>query len=315
MLFSYESQLILCAPLALLALWRARREKIETGGWSWAVFLLAAALFVAAIFVAACALRMPENPVELTGFKAHMWGTFSHMSWTLIWTIAWADLTLAACCWEKFWRAVCSRAGFVLLFIAVLVWGLWPLLGLGRLDTGKQWDDRVLDLLVPMALLPLALMARFRPQWLEFRRERIVPLVAVMLLAQSLWQISATVTWHRDVVCLRKILASKSGIVRLRSTPLAVDGMEGYEPWQDANGGRFDWVWPCLSISLAPGDKVNCLVCSAAYLDPSHRRRLWQPFDPLKPETLPDLRHYGLDFSGYISALDKTGAGQTGGAP
>jgi hypothetical protein len=41
-------------------------------------------------------------------------------------------------------------------------------------------------------------------------------------------------------------------------------------------------------------------------MDPVIRRNFWQPFDPLKPETLPNLEHYRLDFSGYIEALRKT---------
>ena len=41
------------------------------------------------------------------------------------------------------------------------------------------------------------------------------------------------------------------------------------------------------------------------YLDPETRKRFWQPFDPLMPETLPDLGHYGLDFSGYVAAMRK----------
>jgi hypothetical protein len=113
------------------------------------------------------------------------------------------------------------------------------------------------------------------------------------------------VTWYRDVVWMREILAAKSGIVKVRSTALAVDGMEGRELYKDAIGGRFDWVWPSLSISLAPNQKINCLVCSEVYLDPTIRLHFWQPFDPLKPETLPNLEHYGLDFSGYTAALRK----------
>ena len=81
--------------------------------------------------------------------------------------------------------------------------------------------------------------------------------------------------------------------------------MEGRELYKDAMGGRFDWVWPCLSISLAPNQKINCLACSEVYLDPGIRRQFWQPFDPLKPETLPNLEHYGLDFSGYTDAVRK----------
>ncbi len=306
MLFSYESQLILCVPLAVLALWRASREKAEYSGLAWVVFLTAAALFLAGVTNGLYALLMPEIPRNLAGFKAGTLDITAHMGWTFTWTIIWAGLMLVTCFSGKFWQIITTKAGFYILFIAVAVWGTWPLLAPGRLDNGVQYDNRVLDTLIPLALLPVALISRFKPQWIEFRRQRLVPLAAALLIAQSLWQISATINWSRDVCWMREILASKSGIVTVRTTVLAVDGMEGRELHQDAMGGRFDWVWPCLSIALAPDKKVNCLICSEVYMDPVIRRNFWQPFDPLKPETLPNLEHYRLDFSGYIEALRKT---------
>ena len=305
LLFSYESQIFLCAPPALLALWRFWREKSESGGWTWVVFLTAATLFFAGITIGLCAVLVPELPRNFIGFKAGTMEFWTHLGWTLTWTIAWAGLMLVACFSERFWQMISSKGGFYLLFTAVAVWGTWPLLAPGRLDNGTQYDNRVLDTIIPLALLPVALILRFRPQWFEIRRERIVPLVAAMFIAQSLWQISATVNWYRDVVWMREILAAKSGIVKVRSTALAVDGMEGRELYKDAMGGRFDWVWPCLSIAIAPNQKINCLICSEVYLDPEIRKHFWQPFDPLQPETLPNLDHYGLDFSGYAAAVRK----------
>jgi hypothetical protein len=305
MLFSYESQLFLCVPLALLASWRSWREQAEGSGWAWIMFLAAAAFFFAGVSVGLCGVLMPELPRNFIGFKAGTLGIWAHLGWTLTWTIVWAGLMLVACFSDRFWHILSGKGGFYFLFASVAVWGTWPLLAPGRLDNGVQNDNRVLDLLVPLALLPVAMILRFRPQWLEFRRGRIVPLVAALFIAQSLWQISATVNWYRDVVWMREILAAKSGIVKVRSTALAVDGMEGRELYKNAMGGRFDWVWPCLSISLAPDQKINCLVCSEVFLDPETRKRFWQPFDPLKPETLPNLGHYGLDFSGYAEAMSK----------
>ena len=315
MLFSYESQLFLCVPLALLALWRSWREKIQNSGWTWVVFLVAAALFFTGVAIGLCAVLMPELPRNFIGFKAGTMEIWTHPGWTLTWTIAWAGLMLAACFSKKLWQIISGKSGFFFLFTVVIVWGAWPLLAPDQMDSGTQYDNRALDLLIPLALLPVALILRFRPQWLEFRRERIVPLVAALLIAQSLWQISATVIWYRYVVWMREILASKSGIVKVRSTALAVDGMEGRELYKDAMGGRFDWVWPCLSISLAPDKKINCIVCSEVFLDPEIRKHFWQPFDPLKPETLPNLEHYGLDFSGYTAALNKINLERPGTTP
>jgi len=72
----------------------------------------------------------------------------------------------------------------------------------------------------------------------------------------------------------------------------------------------FDWTWPCLSIALNPDREIRSLVCSELYVNPPYRGIFWQPFDPLRIETLPGLRHYGLNYGIYISALEAGAAGK-----
>lgn len=303
MLFSYESQLFLCVPLVLLALWRAGVERKENCLWAWTVFLVAAALFAAGITVGLCGVLMPELAANYGGFKAGTFGIFRHMGWTFSWTVVWLALMLAAFFSETIWRLISCKAGIYFLFALLAVWGAWPLLAPNHWDNGVQYDNRVLDMLIPLAFLPVALIIRFRPQWIELKRKRLEPLVAALFMAQSLWQISATLHWWQDVTWARQILASHHGIVLLRSTPLAADGMDGHELYHHAIGGRFDWAWPCLSIGLSPRPQISSLICSEVFMDPGIRAHFWQPFDPLNPKTLPDLRHYGVDYSDYISAL------------
>ena len=303
MLFSYESQLFLCIPLALLALWRAWEEKKEDNRWGWTVFLVAAALFIAGITVGLCGVLMPELQANFSGFKAGTLTMFKSMGWTLSWTVGWIALTLAAFFSESFWRLVSSKPAIYLLLVFLLVWGAWPFLAPNRWDNGVQYDNRAMDMLAPLGLLPIALILRFRPQWIEFKRKRLEQLVAALWIAQSLWQISATLHWYQDVIWMRQILASHQGIIPLRSTMLAADGMEGHELRQNAMGGRFDWTWPCLSLSLSPHPEISSFICSEVFLDPAIRQHYWQPFDPLIPKTLPDLQHYGIDYSDYIAAM------------
>ncbi|MGH7950938.1 MAG: hypothetical protein ACREFE_03320 [Limisphaerales bacterium] len=306
-LFSYESQLFLGVPLALLALWRAWREKKENRRWTWIVFLVAAALFIAGITVGLCGVLMPELQANFTGFEAGTLGILKHMGWTLTWTVVWVGLAIAVWFSETLWRIISHKAVIYFLFVLLMVWGTWPLLSPNQLDNGIQYDNRALDMLVPLALLPVALILRFRPQWVDAKRSRLVQWAAALLIAQSLWQISATLRWYRDVVWMKEILASHRGIVLLHSTVLAADKMEGRELRRDAIGGRFDWTWPCLSIALSPRPKISSLICSEVFLVPAIRRHYWQPFDPLDPKTFPDLRHYGVDYSDYISAISKSG--------
>lgn len=303
MLFSYESQMFLCVPLALLALWRAWTEKKENRRVPVMVFLAAAALFLAGIGVGSFAVLRPELPANFSGFKSGSLEMFSHLGWTLSWTVAWVALAVAAAFCERFWRLLSCKPGILVLFALVLVWGIWPILAPNRWDNGVQYDERAMDLIAPLALLPVALILRFRPQWIELRRARLVSFTAALLAAQSLWQISATVHWCQDVVWMRQILASHRGIVPVRSTMLAADGMEGRELRPNAIGGRFDWTWPCLSLALAPSPHIQCFICSEVFLVPAVRAHFWQPFDPLAPKTLPDLRHYDVDYSEYLAAM------------
>jgi hypothetical protein len=31
----------------------------------------------------------------------------------------------------------------------------------------------------------------------------------------------------------------------------------------------------------------------------------WQPFDPFKPKSFPDLSRYGVDYTDYVNALNR----------
>jgi hypothetical protein len=302
-LFDYESQVFLCSPLALLALWRAYMEKKAGHRWTWIAFLIAAALFIASVSIGLYGILMPENPANFSGFKANAVGIVRHMGWPMSWTLAWIALALAASFSETFWRIVSSKFGIHFLLLLLLLWGMWPLLAPNHWDNGVQYDNRIMDMLAPLGLLPVALILRFRPQWIEPKRKRLEQFAAAMFAAQSLWQISATVHWCQDVIWMREILATHQGIIPLHSTALAADGMGGRELRPNSMGGRFDWTWPCLSLALCPDPKIKSFVCSEVFLDAAIRAHYWQPFDPLDPKTLPNLQHFRVDYSNYISAI------------
>lgn len=307
LIFSYESQAVLCVPLALLALWRAWEENRAGRRRAWTVFLLATGLLCAGIAVGIYGIIYPELPNNLTAFKSGTLGIFGHMGWTFSWTVAWAGLMLGVFFSETIARLVVRKPVIYLLFTMFLVWGMWPWLSPGALNNAVQYDDRALDLIVPMALLPVALLLRFRPQWLAPHKKILVSLVAALWIAQSLWQISATVNWYRDVVWMQEALGARRGIIPLHQTILQGDGMLG----RDRNiwyiSGRFEWVWPCLSIALSDNHHINSLICSEIflepYLNPAGQPRFWEPFNPLKPETFPKLDHYAIDFVGYTNVV------------
>jgi len=302
MLYSYESQVFLGLVLALLAGWRSWREKQE-GHWIWLVFLTAAALFFAGVTIGLCGVFMPELPANYGGLKSDTLHMLGHLGWTFSWTIAWTGLMLAVWFSETVGRIISHKAVIALLLAGLLVWGIWPFLMPDRLNTAIQYNNRALDLIVPLALLPAALILRFRPHWIEPRRGQLVQLAAGLLTAQSLWQTGVTWQWQGDVGKLQGLLSSHWGIVPLHTTILGTCSIEN-------QALIFDWTWPCLSIALNPDRKIRSLVCSELFVAPPYRGKLWQPFDPLKVETLPDLSHYGLDYGIYIAGLRAAAAGK-----
>jgi hypothetical protein len=154
----------------------------------------------------------------------------------------------------------------------------------GLLNPVNQHNSRFLDLVVPLLLLPAALVLAHRPSWIERTRSCLVGLTATFLLAQSLWQISATWQWHGYVGALRETLASHAGPVLPSATP--------------GRPANFDWLWanPSLSIAVNQDGKVNSILLPQV-------PALFVPFDPFVPGDLPKLERYGIDYSGYLTAL------------
>ena len=303
--FSYESQVFLCAPLLALSVWRLFQKNGENANLTRLIFLTAAALFLLSILNGIYSLLMPEIPANLIGFKIGTLRMFQQPGWTLTWTVLFGGVAAAACLSEKIWRFLSGKSGFYLGATTVLIWGFWPLLAPDRLDTGIQYDNRSVNLFVPLALLPVGLILSFRPSWLASRRERLTQFAAVLLLAQSFWHISCACLWYRDTVSMRQVLVTQHGLYPLHYTMLEKDGMLGRLARKGAIGGRFDWSWPCLSIALSPSKQIGCLICSEIFLEPNLKRQCWQPFDPMLPATLPNLARYGIDFTNYTTILQK----------
>lgn len=300
LLESYESLLFLGPLLAVLALWRVfdGREKM----WARGVCFIAAILFILAAAIAFNAISKPANGRELGGFKSDAFGMLLHPGWTMKWTALWICLMAGICFSERFRRIAAHPAAPILLIFAIGLWGAWPLLKPDDLNPARQFNARFLDLAIPLALLPVSLAVAAVPKWFESRRHQLVVLSAALLLAQSLWQISATWQWQRFVGILRGVLVSRTGYLSLSETPLAKNSIQGQS--LHFVGGLFDWDNPCLCIALSPGGRVRMMLHSA----PDGYAARWQPFDPLDPKTFPDLRRYGVDYSDYQTAIGMASA-------
>jgi hypothetical protein len=231
----------------------------------------------------------------LGGFRSDAIVILSNPGWTLKWTALWILLMVGICFSEGFRRTATKPAALIFSVLALGLWGAWPLLKPDDLNPARQFNARFLDLAVPLALLPVAIAVVVLPNWFELRRRQVVVLSAALLLAQSLWQISATCQWQRFIGILRGVLVSRTGYLSLSETPLA------QSPGKSLHfvGGVFDWDNPCLCIALSPGGRVRMMLHSA----PDGYAARWQPFDPLDPKTFPELNRYGVDYSDYQAAI------------
>jgi hypothetical protein len=283
---SYESLLFLGPCLAMLSLKRICNE--ETKDWRRLILLAATGLFLAAAAVAFFSVTNPDIPMQLWSFKDSMKHQVFLPAWTVVWSGVWLLLMAAVWASPPVCRFVMQRTGLVILTCVILLWGAWPLLMPDRLHPYNQHSARFLDLLVPLLLLPVSLIAALRPAWIASRRSLLVGLTAAFLIAQSLWQISATWQWQRYVGTLKGILSSRTGPVWPLDTPLR----------DNPALIQFDWNWanPCLGIAINSDGKINSIFLPE--LPP-----ICIPFDPFVPGDLPKLERYGVDYSGYISAL------------
>jgi hypothetical protein len=290
---SYESMLFLGPPLVVLAMWRAAGggEKI----WARGCLCLAAVLLGVAVVIALDGIRHPQAPDNLGGFKQGLETMFLFPGWTIGWSFAWLFLLAATCIDATGFSRRFFKLELMLLAAAMLVWGLWPVLAPETLNTQLQYDYRAMQLLTPFALLLVGCAINICTKWFAARQNYFVAWSASMLLAQSLWQISATWQWGGFVSAWRGVLTMHSGPVRLQDTPFG-----GHPVGRQAM--NFDWNWanPDLSIMLAPAGHVKSIILSPG--TPS-----WQPFDPLNRKDLPKLQRYGVNYDEYLAALKDPG--------
>jgi hypothetical protein len=276
---SYESYLFLGPLLAGLLVWRMVRDKERP--WRQAVLATAVACFVLAAYFAWEGVTH-ANVVNYTGFKQGLFEELTTPEWTVRMSFYWVLLMIGVM-FPPIAKVLKLPVAWIFIAPFVLVWGLWPVLQPSQLHPGSQYDCRFLDLLVPLALTPVAVMLAFRPHWLAAQTPDLIRLSAIMLVAQSLWHISATCQWQLTIRSWKNMLAEKTGPIFL--------------PYDRCfNDPDFSWANPCLSLSVGPAHVRSMIM-------PDHPEP-WQPFDPFKPGTFPDLKRYGVDYTDYINALN-----------
>ncbi len=291
LLFSYESMFFLGPPLGFLAAQRAWQKSDEK--WSRAVFAISSAFLFLGALVALSSTLFPQYPGNFGGFKQGFETMLLHPTWTMGWTYLWLFIMAVVCLGHRSFTGRYFKLKLSLLVAAIVIWGFWPIFDLNNLKPERQYNDRSMQLLVPLALLVVAWFIARKPKWFQSCHHYLVVFSASLLLAQSLWQINATWQWNGFVGIWRGVLASRSGPISLSGTTLGISSLQGQSL-------SFDWSWanPTLSIMLAPQGRVKSLIIAPDW-------EKWQPFNPLEPSDLPKLQRYGINYDDYINALLK----------
>jgi hypothetical protein len=294
LLRTYESMLFLGPVLAWLAF---RRAQSEAATGPRVVCLVAAVILLLSVPIAMDGILHPCTGSNANSFKTGFFSVLLSPGWTISWTAGWLGLMLAGV-WQPKLRAwITSRVGIFLLGAGILFWGAWPLLAPAQLDPYKQYEARFLDLLVPLALLAVAMFMNRFPSWLVTRKNYLVNMSAALLLAQSLWQLAATEQWRGFLHVLQDLMASRSGIVMLMDTPY------GRQPAVGGQATRFVWVMDLrnLCVEISPR-RVQALVLGDPFIDQDTVNRIM--LDGYLPKYLPELDRYGVDYHEYLRAFN-----------
>ena len=287
LLYSYESQLLLGPPLAALAFWRLRQRE---PAWARAVLVASGLLLLGSAAMAIEGLTQTDNSVNRDRYLAGALRLLTQPPWTVGFTALLAAATVAALFRPGLALSMRRWPLRGLATLCLLIWGFWPLLAPELLRPYDQYHARVLNLAVPLALLPVALLAASQPAWFARRLRILRGGVLALLLAQSLWHIATTVQWQGYVAVLRGTLATLDGPLRIDDTPLG-GAMLGRQSLRF----HMPWSLPRLTLLLAPEGRVRGLLYS--------RADYFHPYDPPLAATLPDLSRYGFDFTPYLEAL------------
>jgi hypothetical protein len=289
LLFSYESLLFLGPLLGVLALAGVFRDGERI--WSRVAFGLSYVLLISAALIALDGVLYTQFPENFARFKQGTLTMLLYPPWTMGWSFIWLFLMGVVCVGGWRFTKRQFKLGLTMMAAAIIIWGIWPLLDPGGLSVWRQYECRPMQLMVPLVLLAVAWAMTRRPGWFESRRPYLVAFSASWLLAQSLWQISATWQWNGFVGICRGVLATQQGPVSLSGTLFEKPSLQG-------QALAFDWDWSIsyLSIMLAPHGQVSSIILPRT-------KHPW--FNPLDLSKLPQLEKYGVDYRNYAKAVLK----------
>jgi hypothetical protein len=261
------SLLLLLAVRRLLWQWR---QKARLDGWTMASL----ACLIGAVVAETYWGLFPRDPNNRATGLQGLHQLFGYPQGILLLA---AVVLFAGPRWRS--RQLARWGGFALAGLALL-WGLQPWRAASNVHANQHADVRLINNLLPilLALSPLA-ASRFRALRFTFDSSRKAAFAA-FTAAVLVWQAGASWSWSRYLHHFSQVLASSQGYLETKPTGLPDFG--------------FEWGWTNPSLSVVLGamrrEPLRAIVLNASDAG-------WQPFDPRKPDQLPDLRQYGLTYN------------------
>lgn len=280
--------LVFAAGAALVGKWYTSSAGTK------AVRVLVIVILFIGVLIAVRSIFYPRCPENKTAFLSSFASILMH--WPALLSSFYIAAISLCMLLPNFARSSFFRVAAAALTVCALFVGLIPVLAPNLTKPSLQYDARVyVAYMLPLLSIPAYLVLRGTVRVPDFAWKKIVPLVLMLVIAQTTWQILATSQWagFRDV--FKNELKMHQGYVRFQDTSLAEEkvGLQLLNPMV------WPWTNSTLSILWAPGQDVGTIISSASG-DVEHFL-----FDPQKPDELPKVEEFGFTFERYREELNK----------
>lgn len=294
--FLFESMaFLLLLPLALLVSRAIRHDKAS--GASVRVWVLCTAL-AAGIAVNWAAILFPRDPVNKASFVGGLYlnlhdamqgmgnvhiGPAISITFLVLATIVMVLEPGSSV------RRISAWAGAALLATLPVLhfWRFHDSLVFWNSITDRGFSGLLMQFGLAVLLISANLISQLRNRLLS---TEIGILVVGLIFGQLSWQALITKSWIEATAAIKHVLATQEGP---RFCPLINN------EYANSLGIRLDhilcnwWITP-LSIVLSPSGQVRSLLISS---------ESFQPFDPLRVDSLPRMKSSSVNYAGYIQTL------------
>lgn len=282
----FGTLLIVLTVAILVEQWHVSSSKTKI------VRVILLTIFIVSVLIAMKSILYPRCPDNKAAFLSSFSSIFRH--WPALLSFVYI-LALALCMiLPNFVKSSLFKFVAILLVGFTLFVCFIPVLKPDLTRPSLDYDARVyMTYMLPLFAILAALVLRGNITVPSFTWEKIVILVAVLVVGQITWQILATSQWagFREIF-KGELVKHNVGVIRFEDTILRNErmGMQLIRP--------MTWPWsnPTLSILWSDDKNVKTVIVNPPVS--------WEPFNPLDGSALPRVEEYGFSFKKYKDALE-----------